>query len=49
MYLNKDGKKQADKLVKDIIKEYKGLKKIKVKTVIEEFKKFVIVYLEGKL
>ena len=40
MYLNKDGKKQADKLVKDIIKEYKGLKKIKVKTVIEEFKKF---------
>lgn len=35
-------KKQADDLVKNIIKEYRGLKKIKIKTVLREYKKFGI-------
>ena len=44
LYLSKhDGaKKTSDKLVKDIISEYRGLKKIKIKTVIREYKKFGI-------
>lgn len=35
-------KKQADDLVKNIVKEYRGLKKIKIKTVLREYKKFGI-------
>ena len=43
MYLkDKDSKLKANKLVKDIVKEYRGLKKIKIKTVIKEYKKFGI-------
>ena len=43
MYLkDKDSKLKANKHVKDIVKEYHGLKKIKIKTVIKEYKKFGI-------
>lgn len=43
MYLkDKNSKRKANKLVKDIVKEYHGLKKIKIKTVIKEYKKFGI-------
>ena len=44
LYLSEydDAKKQADKLVKEIFREYKGLKKIKIKTVVKEYKKFGI-------
>ena len=41
MYLkDKDAKKRANKLAKELIIKYSGLKKIKFKTVVNEYKKF---------
>lgn len=41
-YLSKHtcAKKQADKLVKNIMAEYSGMKKVKIKTVLRQFKEF---------
>ena len=41
LYLkDRDSKKQADKLAKNILRKYPKMKKIKITTVVEEYKKF---------